>query len=85
VTLPLYYGLVEGAWRHWSRVWEVDYDWFVDRFDKITAADGKVSNTMNTPGIPSTRWFDATLYDKKDVSQKDNIKCMFVMGTAATP
>ena len=22
VTLPLYYGLVEGAWRHWSRVWE---------------------------------------------------------------
>src|SRR4030095_4565094 len=80
VTLPLYYGLVEGAWRHWSRVWEVPYDWFVERFDKITAADGKVSNTMNTPGIPSTRWFDATLYDKKDVSQKDNIKCMFVMG-----
>ena len=80
VTLPLYYGLAEGAWRHWSRVWETDYQWFVDRFDKITAADGKVSNTMNTPGIPSTRWFDATLYDKKDVSQKDNIKCMFVMG-----
>ena len=35
---------------------------------------------MNTPGIPSTRWFDATLYDKKDVRQKDNIKAMFVMG-----
>jgi len=80
VTLPLYYGLVEGAWRHWSRVWEVDYNWFVDRFDKITAADGKVTNTMNTPGIPSTRWFDATLYDKKDIRQKDGIKAMFVMG-----
>ena len=66
VTLPLYYGLVEGAWRHWSRVWEVDYQWFVDRFDKITGPDGKEANTMNTPGIPSTRWFDATLYDKKD-------------------
>ena len=26
VTLPFYYGLVEGAWKHWSRVWEVDYD-----------------------------------------------------------
>ncbi len=36
VTLPLYYGLIEGAWRHWSRVWEVPYDWFVDRFDKST-------------------------------------------------
>ena len=80
VTLPLYYGLVEGAWRHWSRVWEVDYEWFVDRFDKITGPDGKETNTMNTPGIPSTRWFDATLYDKKDVKQKDNIKAMFVMG-----
>jgi formate dehydrogenase major subunit len=22
-TLPLYYGLVENAWRHWSRVWGV--------------------------------------------------------------
>jgi formate dehydrogenase major subunit len=80
VTLPLYYGLVEGAWRHWSRVWEVDYNWFVERFDKSTAADGKVTNTMNTAGIPSTRWFDATLYDKKNVAQKDNIKAMFVMG-----
>src|SRR5215212_6927963 len=80
VTLPLYYGLAEGAWKHWCRVWETDYDWMLTRFDKITAPDGKVTNTMNTPGIPSTRWFDATLYDKKDVSQKDNIKCMFVMG-----
>src|SRR5882724_1738450 len=41
VTLPLYYGLVEGAWRHWSRVWEVDFQWFVDRFDKSTGPDGK--------------------------------------------
>jgi formate dehydrogenase major subunit len=80
VTLPLYYGLVEGAWRHWSRVWEVPYDWFVGRFDKITGPDGKETTTMNTPGIPSTRWFDATLYDKKDVSQKDNIKAMMVFG-----
>jgi formate dehydrogenase major subunit len=80
VTLPLYYGLVEGAWKHWARVWEVDYQWFVDRFDKSSGPDGKPTNTMNTPGIPSTRWFDATLYDKKDVKQQDNVKAMFVMG-----
>jgi formate dehydrogenase major subunit len=80
VTLPLYYGLVEGAWRHWSRVWEVEYDWFDKRFDVIPGADGKPVRMMNTPGIPSTRWFDATLYDKKDVSQKDNIKAMMVFG-----
>ena len=41
VTLPLYYGLAEGAWRHWCRVWEVDYDWMRRRFDKITAPTAK--------------------------------------------
>ncbi|MPZ55537.1 MAG: molybdopterin-dependent oxidoreductase [Rhizobiales bacterium] len=72
VTLPLYYGLVEGAWRHWSRVWETDFEWFRSRF-----ADPKM---MNTAGIPSTRWFDATLLPKDQVAQKDNLKAMFVMG-----
>ena len=52
-TLPLYYGLAEEAWRHWCRVWEVDYEWMKSRFP-----DKKL---METPGIPSTRWFDATL------------------------
>ena len=27
VTLPLYYGLAEDAWRHWSRVGTSTYDW----------------------------------------------------------
>ena len=74
VTLPLYYGLVEGAWRHWSRVWEVEYDWFLSRF-----VDKKM---METAGIPSTRWFDATLLPKDQVAQKDNIKAMMVFGHA---
>ena len=53
VTLPFYYGLAEGAWKHWSRVWEVDYDFLESRFD-----DKKI---METPGIPLTRWFDAVI------------------------
>ncbi len=72
VTLPLYYGLVEGAWQHWCRVWETDYAWMQSRFDS--------KQIMETPGIPSTRWFDATLYAKDQVSQKDNLKAMFIMG-----
>src|SRR5829696_5043105 len=35
---------------------------------------------METPGIPSTRWFDATLLPKDQVAQKDTLKAMFVMG-----
>ncbi len=72
VSLPLYYGLAEPAWRHWSRVWEEDFEWLKSRFDTPAL--------MNTPGIPSTRWHDATLLAKDQVAQTDNIKCMFVMG-----
>ena len=80
VTLPLYYGLVEGAWRHWCRVWEVDYEWMNGRFRTHPGPDGKPIRMMNTPGIPSTRWFDATLLPKDQVTQPDNVKAMFVMG-----
>ncbi len=75
VTLPFYYGLAEGAWKHWSRVWETDYDWLQSRFE-----DKKI---METPGIPLTRWFDAVLLPKDQVAQKDNVKCMFVQGHAS--
>ncbi len=33
-TLPGYYGLAEGAWKHWAGVWDVDYEWIKGRFDK---------------------------------------------------
>src|SRR6266404_2344919 len=79
-TLPLYYGLAEGAWKHWCRVWEVEYDWMSSRFDVQTAADGKPVKMMEAPGIPSTRWFDATLLPKEQVSQKDALKAMVVFG-----
>src|SRR6185503_12088696 len=75
VTLPFYYGLAEGAWKHWSRVWEVEYNYLVSRFD-----DKKI---METPGIPLTRWFDAAILPKADVAQKDNVKAMFVQGHAS--
>jgi formate dehydrogenase major subunit len=75
VTLPFYYGLVEGAWKHWGRVWKVDYDWLLSRFDS--------KKIMETPGIPLTRWFDAVLLPKDHVDQKDNVRAMFVQGHAS--
>ena len=32
-TLPAYYGLSDGAWKHWSGVWGLDYEWVKSRFD----------------------------------------------------
>ena len=72
ITLPSYYGLTEAAWRHWSRVWNVDHSYMVGRFES--------KKMMETNGIPSTRWLDATLADKKDLEQTDNLKAMFFWG-----
>ena len=75
VTLPFYYGLAEGAWKHWSRVWEVDYNYLLGRFDE--------KKIMETAGIPLTRWFDAATLPKDQVAQKDNVRAMFVQGHAS--
>src|SRR5215217_1455916 len=40
-TLPLYYGLTEAAWKHWARVWEVEYEWLQGQFDEIPAKAGR--------------------------------------------
>ncbi len=83
-NLPCYYGLAEGAWKHWSRVWEVPYDYFAGRFDAVPAKGGREARSpeqnMATPGIPSTRWFDATLMEAEEVDQRDNIKAMVIFG-----
>jgi len=73
-TLPFYYGLDENAWRHWSRVWDVDYEWVQKRFVS--------KKMMETAGIPSTRWFDATLLAKDQIVQEDNLRAMVIFGHA---
>jgi len=83
-TLPLYYGLVEGAWKHWARVWEVEYDWLQSRFDEVPAIAGSKPRSrkenMETPGITSTRWFDAVNLPAEQVDQRAGIKAMMVFG-----
>ena len=73
-NLPGYYGLTEGAWKHWSKVWDVDYDWMQKRF-----ASKKL---MELKGIPVSRWFDGVLEPKKDVDQPNNIHAMIFWGHA---
>lgn len=83
-TLPLYYGLVEGAWRHWARVWDAEYDWFQSRFDEVPALGARKprnrKQSMETPGITSTRWFDALNLDAEQIDQQSPLRAMIVMG-----
>ncbi|MGU3537067.1 formate dehydrogenase subunit alpha [Methylobacterium sp. A54F] len=83
-TLPLYYGLVEGAWKHWARVWDVPYEWLQSRFDEVPAKAGRKARSrkenMEAPGITSTRWFDAVNLPEDQVDQKSPVKAMMVFG-----
>ena len=73
-SLPGYYGLATGSWKHWCRVWDVDYNWMKDRF-----ASQKL---METKGIPVSRWIDGVLEKKDNIDQPDNVRAMVLWGHA---
>ncbi len=83
-SLPGYYGLSGGAWKHWSKVWSLDYEWVKGRFDKgsYEKSKGKDASVMNTKGIPVSRWIDGVLEDKANIAQKDNVRAMVFWGHA---
>ena len=82
VTLPLYYGLAEGAWRHWCA--RLGGRLRLDAVALRQSGNGKIDGER--AGIPSTRWFDATMLPKDQVSAEgqpqghDGLRA-----TAATP
>lgn len=73
-SLPGYYGLAKGAWMHWARVWDVDYDFLKGQFEE--------EKFMNSSGIPVSRWIDGVLEDKANIDQKDNLRAMVYWGHA---
>lgn len=78
-SLPAYYGLAEGAWQHWARVWDVDYEWLKGRFDQTEYHDGL---PMNSSGITVSRWVDGVLEEDEAISQRTALKAMFYWGHA---
>jgi len=90
-TLPGYYGLAAGSWKHWCRVWDLDFDWVADRFDKEDrpgdyfgeeGSTDKLVNGMNSNGIPVSRWIDGVLEDRNNILQRDNVRAMVFWGHA---
>jgi len=73
-SLPGYFGLTEGAWKHWARVWDVSYDDLLARYAS--------KELMESKGIPESRWFDAVLEAKENLDQPTNIRAMVYMGHA---
>jgi formate dehydrogenase major subunit len=70
-SLPGYYGLSDGAWKHWCRVWDVDYDYIVGRFpDK---------EWMGKKGFSLARWYEGVLAEEK-LETPTPIKAMIQWG-----
>jgi formate dehydrogenase major subunit len=78
-TLPGYYGLAEGSWAHWARVWGEDLDWLKGRFSDASYGETKM---MNLSGITVSRWIDGVLEDKENMDQPNNVRAMVLWGHA---
>jgi formate dehydrogenase major subunit len=72
-SLPGYYGLAPGSWRHFADAWGVDYDWI-----KAQYAPGM----MEKSGTTVSRWIDAVLEKNELIDQDSNVKAVFFWGHA---
>ncbi|MDJ0614815.1 MAG: formate dehydrogenase subunit alpha [Rhizobiaceae bacterium] len=73
-TLPGYYGLKTGSWKHWARVWDTDYEYLLGRFASKDLMEGK--------GIPVSRWIDGVLEDEANMDQPAKVRGMVFWGHA---
>ncbi len=73
-SLPGYYGIAAGSWRHWAAVWGVDYEWIKKQF--VSQA------MMEKPGITVSRWIDAVLEKNENLDQDPNLRAVVYWGHA---
>ena len=73
-SLPGYYGLAPGSFKHWARVWNVDLDWLKKQY----ASD----KMMGKSGITVLRWHDAVLEKKENLDQDTSLRAVIFWGHA---
>ncbi|TAK83470.1 MAG: twin-arginine translocation signal domain-containing protein [Betaproteobacteria bacterium] len=72
-SLPGYYGVSDSAFKHWSRVWNVDYEWLKQRY---------APGMMDKPGMTVSRWIDGVLEKPENIDQKGNLRALIYWGHA---
>ena len=73
-SLPGYYGLAEGSWKHWCNVWGVDYEWVKARY--------ATPDLMTKSGITVSRWIDGVLENPEAIDQPGNLRAVVYWGHA---
>ncbi len=72
-SLPAYYGLAAGSWKHWAAVWGVDYEWIKKQY-----AEGM----MEKSGMTVSRWIDGVLEKNDLIDQGPNLRALVYWGHA---
>ena len=72
-SLPGYYGLAEGAWKHFAKVWDVDFEWIKKQY---------APGMMTKPGMTVSRWIDGVLEKNDLIDQDSNLRGLFFWGHA---
>ncbi|HRP23769.1 formate dehydrogenase subunit alpha [Thauera sp.] len=73
-SLPGYYGLAAGSWKHWCAVWGVDYEWVKSRYAS--------EELMTKSGITVSRWIDGVTENKELIDQPSNLRAVVYWGHA---
>jgi formate dehydrogenase major subunit len=73
-SLPGYYGLAEGAWKHFAAVWGLDYNYILGRYGS--------KELMEKPGMTVSRWFDGVLEKNQYIDQPSNLRAVIYWGHA---
>ena len=73
-SLPGYFGIAEGSWKHWCSVWDVDYEWIKSQFASEAL--------MQKPGITVSRWIDGVLEQADAIDQPNNVRAVVFWGHA---
>ena len=72
-SLPGYYGLAEGAWKHFAKVWDLDFEWIKKQY---------ATGMMTKPGMTVSRWIDGVLEKNDLIDQESNLRGLFFWGHA---
>jgi formate dehydrogenase major subunit len=72
-SLPGYYGLAEGAWKHYAKVWDVDFEWIKKQY---------APGMLTKPGMTVSRWIDGVLEKNELIDQDSNLRGLFFWGHA---
>ena len=73
-SLPGYYGLAEGSWKHFAATWGVDFEWIKKQYANPAM--------MTKSGITVSRWIDGVLEKNDLIDQENNLRAVFYWGHA---